>query len=100
MVKLMEQLKKDYDYIVVDLPPITAVSDALAVSKNLDGVVMVVRAGVCDQHMLSEALRQLEMINISVLGFVYREDDTNSKKYSYRYSKKYYKYYNAYEKKK
>ena len=100
MMKLMEQLKQDYDYIIVDLPPITAVSDALAVSKNLDGVVLVVRGGVSDQHMLAESLRQLEMVNVSVLGFVYREDDSNSKKYSYRYSKKYYKYYNAYEKKK
>ena len=100
MQQLMEQLKQDYDYIIVDLPPVTAVSDALAVSKNLDGVVIVIRAGRSDQHMLAETMRQLEMVNVSVLGFVYREDDSNSKKYSYRYSKKYYKYYNAYEKKK
>jgi len=100
MTKLMDQLKKDYDYIVVDLPPVTVVSDALAVSKNLDGAVMVVRSGVSDQHMLAEALRQLEMVNVPVLGFVYRENEANSKKYGGRYGKKYYKYYNAYEKKK
>jgi len=100
MVRLMEQLKKDYDYIVVDLPPITAVSDALAVSKNLDGAVMVVRAGVSDQQMLAEAMRQLEMVNVPVLGFAYRENSAAGQKYGYRYGKKYYKYYNAYEKKK
>lgn len=100
MARLMVQLKEDYDYIVVDLPPVTAVSDALAVSKNLDGVVMVVRSGVSDQHMLAETLRQLEMVNVPVLGFVYRENDGGGQKYGYRYSKKYSKYYNAYEKKK
>lgn len=100
MTRLMEQLKQDYDYIIMDLPPITAVSDALAVSKNLDGAVIVVRAGVSDQHMLSETLRQLEMVNVPILGFVYRENDVNGKNYSKRYGKKYYKYYNAYEKKK
>lgn len=100
MTRLMEQLKKDYDYIIVDLPPITAVSDALAVSKNLDGVVMVVRSGVSDQQMLKEAMRQLEMVNVPVLGFVYRENSSGGQKYGYRYGKKYYKYYNAYEKKK
>lgn len=99
MAKLMEQLKAEYDYIVMDLPPVTAVSDALAVSKYLDGVVMVVRAGTSDQQMLAEALRQLEMVDVRVLGFVYRDADSSGKRYGKRYKKKYYKYYNAYSKK-
>ena len=100
MIRLMDQLKQDYEYIVVDLPPVTVVSDALAMSKNLDGAVMVVRGGVSEQQMLAEALRQLEMVNVPVLGFVYRENDASGKKYGSRYGKKYYKYYKAYEKKK
>ena len=98
MAKVVEQLKSDYDYIVMDLPPVTAVSDAIAVSKFLDGVVMVVRAGASDQLMLAEAIRQLEMVDVSILGFVYRDGDASGKKYGKRYQKKYYKYYNAYEK--
>ncbi len=93
MAGFIEQLKTQYDYIIMDLPPVTAVSDALAVSKFLDGVVMVVRDGMSDQQMLSEALRQLEMVDVRVLGFVYRDTDSNGKKYGKRYSKKYYKYY-------
>jgi capsular exopolysaccharide synthesis family protein len=99
MARLMEQLKAEYDYIVMDLPPVTAVSDALAVSKFLDGVVMAVRAGVSDQQMLAEALRQLEMVDVSILGFVYRDGDASRKKYGKQYKKKYYKYYNVYNKK-
>lgn len=99
MAKLMEQLKTEYDYIVIDLPPVTAVSDALAISKYLDGIIMVVRAGVSDQQMLSEAMRLLEMVNVRILGFVYRDADATGKKCGKRYSKKYYKYYNEYMKK-
>lgn len=99
MERLMEQLKQQYDYIIVDLPPVTVVSDTLAFSKHLDGVIMVVRAGVSDRQMLSEAMRQLSMVDIRVLGFAYREIDDGKKKYGYKYSKKYYKYYQEYAKK-
>lgn len=99
MERLMEQLRKEYDYIVLDLPPVTVVSDTLSVSKLMDGVVMVVRSGVSDRQMLAEAVRQLNMVECRILGFVYRELDEGKKKYGYRYSKKYYKYYHEYAKK-
>lgn len=99
MERLISQLKQEYDYIVMDLPPVTVVSDALAVSKLLDGVVMVVRAAVSDRQMLAEAMRQLSMVEVRVLGFVYREIDDGKKKYGYKYSKKYYRYYHEYAKK-
>lgn len=101
MANLVEQLKTEYDYIVIDLPPVTAVSDALAVSKYLDGAIMVVRAGVSDQQMLAEAMRQLAMLNVRILGFIYRDTEAGGKKYGRRYNKKYYKYkyYNEYAKK-
>ena len=97
MMQVMEELKQDYDYIIMDLPPVNVVSDAVAVSKLLDGVVMVVRAGVSDVQMLAEAMRQLEMVDVRLLGFVFRDTNDPVKKYGYqRYSKKYYKYYNYY----
>lgn len=94
MNRLMEQLKADYKYIIFDLPPITAVADALAIAKILDGVVMVVRAGVTDQQILSDAMRQLELVNLRILGFVYRDSGTSNTKYGNRYTYKYRKYYN------
>ena len=42
MEKLIAELTKEYDYVIVDLPPVNGVSDAIAMSKCLDGVVMVV----------------------------------------------------------
>lgn len=90
MARLMEQLKADYDYIIFDLPPVTAVSDALAASKFLDGMIMVVRGGVSDQKMLAESLRQLEMVDVRILGFVYRDVNAHRKSYGRRYGKEYY----------
>ena len=97
----MEELRGMYDYIILDLPPVTVVSDALAVSKLLDGVVVTVRADHSDRQMLAECMRQLKMVDVRILGFVYREADDSKKRYGYRYkySKKYYKYYHEYVKK-
>lgn len=99
MEQLIQMLTTSYEYIIVDLPPVTVVSDALAISKFLDGVVMVVRTEVSDQHMLAEAMRLLNMVNVRILGFVYRDQESGNKKYGYKYSKKYYKYYSEYAKK-
>ena len=91
MKELIDQLKGTYKYIIMDLPPVMAVSDAVAVSKCLDGVVMVVRENVTDQKPLKDAMRQVKMADIRVLGFVFRNSE-EGKRYSYRYGK--YKYRN------
>lgn len=88
MTQLMELLAREYDYIVVDLPPVTAVSDAIAVSRRLDGVVMVVREGIAQKKSLEEAMRQLKLADVRILGFVYRtEGDSIQKKYQGKYGK-------------
>lgn len=101
MVQVIDELTKAYDYIIMDLPPVTVVSDASAVSRVLDGIVMVVRSGVSDRKMLAEAMRQLELVNVRILGFIYRDSAGNSGKYGGKYYKKYrYKYYSDYAKRK
>lgn len=97
MAQVLEQLRKEYHYIIVDLPPVTVVSDAIAVSKCLDGMVIVVREGVSDRKQLAEAMRQLSMVGIRILGFVYRSADSATKRYGYKRYKKY-SYYSEYKK--
>lgn len=99
MEKLIGELTKDYDYVIVDLPPVNVVSDAIAMSKCLDGVIMVVRSGVSEQRMLAEALRQLKLVNVRILGFVYRDNAVGGGKYGKKYNYKYKKYYSEYGKK-
>lgn len=72
MAAVLEELAQQYEYIVLDLPPVTAVSDAVAISKLLDGVVIVVREGVTQRKGLGETMRQLKLAGVRILGFLYR----------------------------
>ena len=90
MSNLLDMLAQDYDYIVVDLPPVNSVSDAIGISKKLDGIIMVVKHAFTRKKDLSEAVRQLRFVNANILGIIYNGFTTGS---SYYKSKKYYKYY-------
>ena len=96
MEVLIETLKKSYQYIVLDLPPISAVTDALVLSKLCDGMIIVVRQDFVDKNILSDTVRQLKMNNSNIIGFVLTcaNDSQSYYKGKYKY-KKYYgnKYY-------
>ncbi len=103
MQQLIEELAGKFDFIILDLPPVNAVSDALAVSGLLSGMIMVVRQNYCDQPALAYAMRQLEFMQVKLLGFVMNYSDPSGggyKKYvsRYKYGYKYSKYYNYYYK--
>ena len=70
MKHILSTLAEDYDYIIIDLPPITAVSDGLAISTLLSGMIVVVRPDYCDRHALADTMRQMEFLNVKILGFV------------------------------
>ena len=91
MVRLINLLKKAFDYVVVDLPPITVVADALAVSAALDGMVVVVEDGVCTKRELTDAMQRLDVISEKILGFVVTHAETAGGRYG-RYGKKGYGY--------
>lgn len=70
MKRHLEQLAARYDFILLDLPPVTTVPDALVAAKLLEGIVMVVRNKYTDSRSLKEAIRQLRLVNGKILGFV------------------------------
>lgn len=93
MRKVIGELAESFDYIIVDLPPITAVSDSLAISKLLSGMIVVVRRDYCDQRALADAMSRMEFLQVKVLGFVMNCADSRGasyRKYGHRYS--YYKH--------
>ena len=91
MQTLMTTLSESYDFIIVDLPPVNIVSDALVMSSLLDGMLVVVRENYSERRALNNCTRQLELSNVKVLGFVMNVTSEGSGKYG-RYSKnKYYK---------
>ena len=84
----IESLASDYEFVLIDLPPVTAVSDALVAANMIDGILVVVRQGVCTRHALHDTIRQLQVVKDKILGFVYTCAGDENKGY---YRKKYYK---------
>lgn len=70
MAAVIDTLRKVYDYIVIDLPPIAAVSDALIVSKLTDGMIIVARQDYADKRLMDDAVRQLQFHEVNIIGFV------------------------------
>lgn len=91
METLLNILKEHFEYIVVDLPPVNIVSDALAISSFITGMIVVIRQDYTEKKELENCFRQLELSNVNVLGCVINE--TRTGKASYGKYKKYYKYY-------
>ena len=94
MADMIEQLKEVYDYIIIDLPPLTVVSDAAILSKLIDGYLLVVRHNWSEMSKIDETMRQLRFADAKVLGFVYNGKSVESKYYRKRgYYKENYYYY-------
>ncbi len=91
MEVLLEALSEKFDYIVVDLPPVNIVSDALAISKLITGMVVVIREDYTEKKELENCFRQLKLSNVNVLGCVMNESKNG--KGSYGKYRKYYRYY-------
>ena len=95
MSAMLKQLRDLYDYIILDLPPVGEVTDALAVVKETDGVLLVVRQNYCNRVVLADAVRQFEFVGSRILGVAYNCATDSSNSYSRKYYKKYYSYSSA-----
>ena len=94
MKKALDAMRKIYNYVILDLPPVGEVSDALAIAKETDGILLVVRQNYCDRNMLSDAARQFDFIQAKTLGVVFNcTSENGGKGYYKRYYKRYYKGY-------
>lgn len=96
MEKLIRSLERYYDFIIIDLPPINVVSDALIAKDVVDGFILAVRQDYSDKHSLADCIRQLDFLNANVLGFVMTDSDGGAhyyKKYGRKYSRYYRRYY-------
>ena len=87
MQRMIEILKKAYDYVILDLPPVGEVSDAMAVANQTAGMLLVVRQNACDRYALADTVRQFEFIDARILGVVFNGVNEPGGK---SYYKKYY----------
>lgn len=89
--KILQDLGKGFDMIVVDAPPVLATAAGPALAAVADGVVLVIRAGRTDRAAVREALRQLRMVEARILGAVLNDPSgwtfIGERPYYYAYAK-------------
>ncbi len=94
MKELLKELSKKYDYVLIDTAPVLLVSDALALTSEADGAVLVCRQHVSYVGDVSRALSTLQFAKANVLGVVvndYKAPKVGSGKGTYKY-----RYYGSY----
>ena len=85
MKEFIEECRSTYDYIVVDLPPVNVVADALIMSEFIDGFLLVIRHGVSEFNRIQETIKRLEISKANIIGFAYNGSKLSEKKYYSKY---------------
>jgi polysaccharide biosynthesis transport protein len=95
----MQQVRAEYDYVLIDAPPLLAATDAALLAAKADAVVMVYRVGKIPRGILKRAKTQLDNVKAKVIGVILNgmRADLSSDYADYKY--KYYYYYDATSKK-
>jgi len=70
MKDFLENAKTKFDIILIDTPPILAVTDARILAKHADGFILVVRSGHTKKHELALAKEQLDQAQINIIGTI------------------------------
>lgn len=86
--KLIEVISSAYDYVIIDLPPVNAVVDAVNVTACTNGMLVVVRENHCPRFVLADCMEQLQYAKANVLGFVMNGCIAGGEK-RYRYNRQY-----------
>jgi len=93
MTFLLDYLKRRFDVLVIDTPPILQASDALLLAPQTDGIVMIVKPGLANREMIQQVVDQVRTTQANLLGIVLNNVDTKREGY-YKYYHRYYaKYY-------
>jgi len=92
-VNTINELRKDYDRIIIDTPPLLGLADSIMVSKCVDGAIFVIRAEQTTQRDISTAMEVLVGTRTPIYGFVLNGVDLSRMENYYYYSSYYPKYY-------
>ncbi len=92
MREILERLRERYDNVIVDTPPIGAVTDAAVLATMVDGVILVVHAGKTRRQIVARGVEQLRYVNAKIVGVILN----NLRLARSRYYPGYYHYYYYY----
>jgi capsular exopolysaccharide synthesis family protein len=91
MTHFLKNLKDTFDYVLIDTPPLLAVSDALVMGSQIDGVVLVVWGGKTSREAVKRAKEKLDAMKMPSLGVIINR--INVREHDYYYKHHYYHYY-------
>jgi len=90
--QLLQQLGEQFDTLIIDAPPILAVSDAAIIGRMAGATLMVARAGHHPVSELEQAVKRLNHAGVHVKGFVFNDLNTDRQRYRYGYKGYVYRY--------
>lgn len=91
--KFIDKVREDYDYVIIDAPPLGVVIDAAIIGKYCDGAVLVIEQGVIKRKVVQDVIKQLKRGEVRILGAVLNKVDERIGAYGaydYKYSYSYY----------
>lgn len=89
MNDMIVRLSENYEYILIDLPPVGIVIDAVSIKNCIEGLLVVIRHGFTQKKSVRKTLSQIDFAGIRILGFVY---NCAGDKYHRNFGRSYYKY--------
>ncbi len=90
---LLSKAREEYDYVLIDNPPIGAVIDAAVVSKHCDGIILAIAAERVGSRFAKKCMEQLRMSGCPILGAVLNMVPHRTKREYKRYYRRYYGHY-------
>jgi succinoglycan biosynthesis transport protein ExoP len=99
MQEMISSLVDQFDFLIIDTPPVMMVTDAVVLASRVNGVVLVVKPSVTKRTELYHVIDQMRQVNARLLGVVLNDVDVGKARYRYyrRYYTSYkYKYYKGY----
>jgi capsular exopolysaccharide synthesis family protein len=89
--ELLEYLRKRYDWVLIDTPPIGSVTDPIIIASMVDAVLFVIKHNFVDKRIVKNSIAALVKVNANPMGAVL--NDLDLKKMSYYAYQNYYRYY-------
>ena len=91
LTELLNILRHQFDYLLIDAPPLLAVTDALIVAPRTDGLILVVWGGKTTRDALKRVREKMDLLKASSVGVVI--NNINIREHDYYYKHHYYYYY-------
>ena len=83
--QMLSYVRGEYDYVILDTPPINPVIDGALITKQCDGTILVVESGLTERAQAVKAKKQLEYAGVKILGAVLNKVGTRRSGYGYGY---------------